>query len=643
MFNKLDGEKVIIFHLLKNSAYFYRVFSKLNKDVFKKQETQIIYEYINKYYKKFEKKPSFKELALFIINSTLSKVIKDKIIKYFKEELAQEKEIENFDFLIDFTEKYLKKVALTDAILESVEIIKKQDDLDGVDIITKFENALDFKFDTDLGMELLNLEKKFKHYKEKFSNIPTGIKAIDEILGGGFRPKTLSIILSPSHGGKCLGFSTKLNIYMDNETLKRYKEWKLKKRNKINELTNKVTMLIGELFEFNEFFEDVKEDTFKKPKYNVYIESPNGIVPIRHLVKKLPEDWVNVTLENGKSVKVSLNHKFVVDNEIIFAKDLKENDYLETKEGLKKIVSIERIENKNEYLYGLSLDEPHLYYDANGILHHNTAMMCAISAGFTKQKKNGLYVTLEMPEVDILKRVDANILDTPIYKFDEMTWEEYKQKYDSMKNYLGRMFVKEYPAGSFSTFDLEKLKYDIEQENNLKLDYIIIDYMGLMKSTRVKLSQGSYLYFKSISEELHGFAKKHNIPIISSFQMNRGAYNNLEAGMESISDSMGVIMTADVSMLLLSNEQLKEQKQVMLKTEKNRYTGKLDKILLEVDWPKMKFKGVDEAEDIIQDLNNTFGSDINTEINNNFDSTIDSNTNAINTSSMDIDDEFEFE
>ena len=54
---------------------------------------------------------------------------------------------------------------------------------------------------------------------------------------------------------------------------------------------NKVTMTIEELFEFNEFIEDVKEDTFYEPIYDVYIESPNGIVPIRYLVKKLPEDW----------------------------------------------------------------------------------------------------------------------------------------------------------------------------------------------------------------------------------------------------------------------------------------------------------------------------------------------------------------
>jgi len=355
MFNKLDGEKVVIFHLLKNSAYFYRIFNKIDKNVFKKPETQLIFENIQNYYKKFEKKPTMKELALFIVNSTLQKTQRDNVIDYFKTELAQEKEIENFDFLIDFTEKYFKKVSLTDAILESVEVLKTSEDLDNVDIISKFENALDYKFDTDLGLELTSeLEERFKNYKETFAYIPTGIKSVDEFLGGGVRSG------------------------------------------------------VGSLFVIN---------------------SPSG---------------------NGKS-----------------------------------------------------------------------GLMCAMSAGFTKQGKNGLYITLEMPETDILKRVDANILDTEMYKFNDMKWEDYKEKFDRVKNNLGKLFVKEYPAGSFSTFDLEKLKYDIEQENNLELDYIVVDYMGLMKSTRVKLSQGSYLFFKSVSEELHGFSKKHKVPLITAFQMGR--------------------------------------------------------------------------------------------------------------------------
>jgi len=118
---------------------------------------------------------------------------------------------------------------------------------------------------------------------------------------------------------------------------------------------------------------------------------------------------------------------------------------------------------------------------------------------------------------------------------------------------------------------------------------------------------------------------------------HNSAYNNLDSGLESISESMGVIMTADVSMLLLSNEELKEKKQVILKTEKNRYTGKLDRVLLQVDWPKMKFKGVDEIEDeSINELKKLTNENIINE-------TIDKTYENIAIDTSVIDDDFEFD
>ena len=132
---------------------------------------------------------------------------------------------------------------------------------------------------------------------------------------------------------------------------------------------------------------------------------------------------------------------------------------------------------------------------------------------------------------------------------------------------------------------------------------------------------------------------------------HNSAYNNLDAGVESISDSIGVIMTADIALVLITNEQLREQKQVMIKSEKNRYTGKLDKVILEVNWAKMQFKSIVENKDIVEELNNSFKdlSPVNNVIEKTYDNTTDSSTEnektEENTSiSFNIsDDEFEFD
>jgi len=228
--DNLDGEKIIIFHLMKNPAYFARVFSKLEGNNFKKVETKTIYQYIEKFHKKFEKSPSIKELALFVMESGLDKNLKQNVFNYIKTELKNEQDIKNFDFLIQFTQRHLKKISLMDAILESVDELKQKDDIEN-DIIVKFEKALNYNFDTDLGLEFHNdLENRFKKYQEEFRKISTGINVLDDLLGGGFRSKTLNLFLAPSHGGKCLRKDTKLNIYVDEKTRKKFEEWKRNKK-----------------------------------------------------------------------------------------------------------------------------------------------------------------------------------------------------------------------------------------------------------------------------------------------------------------------------------------------------------------------------------------------------------------------------
>jgi hypothetical protein len=88
----------------------------------------------------------------------------------------------------------------------------------------------------------------------------------------------------------------------------------------------------------------------------------------------------------------------------------------------------------------------------------------------------------------------------------------------------------------------------LENTSNFKPDLIIIDYMGLMSSvTSSKKNNGTYEYYKSIAEELHGFSKSlENTILLTSFQLNRSGFNNIDIEMDSIADSIGVVQTADL-------------------------------------------------------------------------------------------------
>jgi len=76
---------------------------------------------------------------------------------------------------------------------------------------------------------------------------------------------------------------------------------------------------------------------------------------------------------------------------------------------------------------------------------------------------------------------------------------------------------------------------------------------------------------------------------------HNSSYDNLDSGLDSIADSLGVIQTADVVIAILSNGQLREYNQSLLKFLKNRNTGKLTSHLVEVDFGTTRYTDLDDA------------------------------------------------
>lgn len=221
-------------------------------------------------------------------------------------------------------------------------------------------------------------------------------------------------------------------------------------------------------------------------------------------------------------------------------------------------------------------------------------------AGAAQQYLRGedvLFVSLEMTEFEIGRRIDANLLNVQANDLGKLSRDEYTTRLEKIAKTSGRLVVKDLPAGTFSVLKLKALLTELKSESNFIPTIICIDYIGLMASSRVSMAQagGSYAYFKAIAEELHGFSKKEDKIIFTAAQLNRGAYDNLESGLDSIADSLGVIQTADVVLAILSNEQLRGMNQALLKFLKNRNTGKLTGHLVEVDFGTTRYTDMDDS------------------------------------------------
>ena len=67
--------------------------------------------------------------------------------------------------------------------------------------------------------------------------------------------------------------------------------------------------------------------------------TPNGFKDFDG-IKKSINSYLEFILENGKSIGVTSNHIFVIDNNEVFANTLKLGDYLETIDGKSLIIGI---------------------------------------------------------------------------------------------------------------------------------------------------------------------------------------------------------------------------------------------------------------------------------------------------------------
>jgi replicative DNA helicase len=228
--------------------------------------------------------------------------------------------------------------------------------------------------------------------------------------------------------------------------------------------------------------------------------------------------------------------------------------------------------------------------------------MCHCAGAALSQGKNVLYVTLEMAEERIAERIDANLLNVPIDQLENLSKDMFTSKVHSIaKKTQGKLVVKEYPTGQANASHFRALLNELKLKKNFIPEIIYIDYLNICASSRMKAMGGainSYTYIKSIAEELRGLAVEFDVPIVSATQTTRSGYSNDDVGLEDTSESFGLPATADFMFALISNEELANNGQLLVKQLKNRYNDPTSnqRFVVGVDRSKMRLFDVDQND-----------------------------------------------
>lgn len=119
-----------------------------------------------------------------------------------------------------------------------------------------------------------------------------------------------------------------------------------------------------------EFIEELQTNNWE-------VETPTGWQSFSAIGKTIPyEEWDIITDAN-KKLTCADDHILFDDNwNTVFCKDLKKGDYIQTKSGLEKIISVEKTDKSSNMFDLVDVDNGNIYY-TNDIVSHNSTTTVA--------------------------------------------------------------------------------------------------------------------------------------------------------------------------------------------------------------------------------------------------------------------------
>lgn len=242
-----------------------------------------------------------------------------------------------------------------------------------------------------------------------------------------------------------------------------------------------------------------------------------------------------------------------------------------------------------------------------------TYFKCDVAANVVMNGNNVLYLTAEVSEEEITKRIDAKLLDIDIGNLSYIDKQEYLNRFSCLKKKNhGSFIVKEYPTASAHAGHIESLLNDLKLKKNFIPDLIVFDYINIFNSKRYKSGGvNSYTVVKATAEEFRGLCVKYNMAGLTSTQVIRSGLKSSDLELSDTSESVGLPFSLDSFFALILTEELEENGQIMVKQLKNRYKDKsyYKKFLLGMDRSKMKLFDI-EIEDMPKLADSNKESDI---------------------------------
>ena len=219
-----------------------------------------------------------------------------------------------------------------------------------------------------------------------------------------------------------------------------------------------------------------------------------------------------------------------------------------------------------------------------------------VAANIAEQGKTVVVITLEMSEMMYAQRIASNVTKIPMRDFKfEAPALRYALAEQKKRVPEGKIFIKEFPPATMTPKQIAAFIKKL-QDSGETIDAIVIDYVNLLHST---FGANSYERVKRICEEVRAFSYIFACPVISATQLNRGAFNSSNPGMEGLSESIGVAATADVILSIFQEEEDQELKIIRLGMMKNRFGPRGMVQTMKIDYSTLSITQSEDEDEIM--------------------------------------------
>lgn len=222
------------------------------------------------------------------------------------------------------------------------------------------------------------------------------------------------------------------------------------------------------------------------------------------------------------------------------------------------------------------------------------------AASFVKMGFNTVVITAEMAAHKFIKRIGSNLLSVDINDYAEKAknHEYIKRRLETVGDGFtppGQLFVKQMPTSQATVLDIDAYITQLEEEQQIKIGAVVIDYINILANYRNPNSENTYLKIKQIAEDLRAMGQRHDWLIVTATQITRSGYNSSDITMSDIAESAGLSHTADVMLGIIQDDLMRASDEYWLKILKMRDgEGKGTKCKLNINWSYMRLTETEE-------------------------------------------------